>query len=322
MKISRYIISQKKVKGKVQREFGYRSQKGGKRITSKEILRYIFTLHIPPAWREVTIFYSPNPNYYKVRATGFDEAGRKQYRYAPWWIKRARNTKLHGMKKFAKRFPYIEKDIKEKLRSRGLAKEKIIALMVALMVSCSIRVGCDKYTALYNSYGVSTLEKRHVRVTGDTVHVKFIGKKGVLNTCKTRDALIAKNIKALMQNKGKNERVFERGGFTCRNTDINEWLKGIDKDFSSKMFRIYKANIELISRLRRLDGERLTKTERKKYTVEVYKKIARIIHNTPPVAKKDYCDSEIADLFIEKPRAWKHRFSQKSTRASFIDWLR
>jgi hypothetical protein len=66
----------------------------------------------------------------------------------------------------------------------------------------------------------------------------------------------------------------------------------------------------------------LSEAKRKKHTVQVYKEISEIIHNTPAVSKKDYCDSEMADLYISKPRSWNNKFGTGSERVCFINWLK
>jgi DNA topoisomerase I len=59
----------------------------GERVDDEETLERIRALAIPPAWRDVWICLDPRGH---IQATGFDDAGRKQYRYHDDW--RARRT--------------------------------------------------------------------------------------------------------------------------------------------------------------------------------------------------------------------------------------
>src|SRR5688572_7297816 len=51
----------------------------GQPLTSASVLKRIKALVIPPAWTDVHI--SPDPER-KIQVWGFDQAGRKQYRYS------------------------------------------------------------------------------------------------------------------------------------------------------------------------------------------------------------------------------------------------
>ena len=195
-----------------------------------------------------------------------------------------------------------------------------------IIIHCNFRIGNEKYVNLYKSYGVSTLECRHIKIKGGEISIKFIGKKGVLNECVEHDKPLADNLKKLMAGKKMGDKIFlyveNKQKHFIKHTEINDWLKNINPDFTSKMFRIYQANILLIKRLREVDGRQLSEAKRKKHTVQVYKEVAENIHNTPAVAKKDYCDSDIADLYIAKPRSWNNKFGSKSERSCFINWLK
>ena len=193
MKIHRVKIKEKKVKGKIVREFEFHSEKH-KKITDKKVIGYVDKLVIPPAWIHVIVYYSPTPRYYKVLVTGIDEAGRKQYIYAPWWIKKAKNAKFCQMIEFAEKFPKIDHKINTTLKGKIFTKDKIIAVIMKIIIHCNFRIGNIKYVNMYKSYGVSTLETRHVKIKGVETSIKFIGKKGVLNECLIKDKIIADNL--------------------------------------------------------------------------------------------------------------------------------
>lgn len=325
MKIHRVKVKEQKKDGKILREFEFHSEKHVK-ITDEKILTYVKKIIIPPAWRYVIVYYSSVPRYYKVLATGLDEAGRKQYIYAPWWIKKAKNVKFCQMIEFAENFPKVEQKINASIKNSRFNKNKIIALIMNIIIQCNFRIGNAKYVDLYKSYGISTLESRHIKINGIEISIKFIGKKGVLNECTFKDKSISGNLKKLKAGKKMGDRVFvyTEGGkrHLIKHTEINDWLKKISSTFTSKMFRIYQANIVLIKRLRDVDGRQLSESKRKKHTVQVYKEVAEIIHNTPAVSKKDYCDSDIGDLYIAKPRSWNNKFGSNSERVCFINWLK
>ena len=50
--------------------------------------------------------------------------------------------------------------------------------MIALLEQTKIRVGNDEYARANKSYGLTTLQDKHVKVTTTAVRFKFIGKSG------------------------------------------------------------------------------------------------------------------------------------------------
>ena len=78
--------------------------------------------------------------------------------------------------------------------------------------NCHFRVGCEKYKKLYNTYGVTTLDKSHIKTnpTGKLI-IEFVGKKGVVNKSVVKDKNVCKLIK-LLCNKSGNSYIFRYGG--------------------------------------------------------------------------------------------------------------
>ncbi len=54
---------------------------------------------------------------------------------------------------------HIENDYKSKVDN----KNKQIAMILKLIMDCNFRIGNDKYTKENNSYGVSTLQGKHIK---------------------------------------------------------------------------------------------------------------------------------------------------------------
>ena len=50
--------------------------------------------------------------------------------------------------------------------------------MLTLVKQLYIRSGKEEYVRKNNTYGISSLEKRHVKITDDTIKFKFNAKSG------------------------------------------------------------------------------------------------------------------------------------------------
>ena len=133
------------------------------------------SLAIPPAWRDVWICSVPNGH---LQAVGTDEAGRRQYLYHPEWRrKRDRGARSHagggGPARVARA------TVAEHLALPEMPKERALATAFRLLDLGLFRVGGESYAEENGSYGLATIEKRHVGVRADRIEFeKYQSKYG------------------------------------------------------------------------------------------------------------------------------------------------
>ena len=155
--------------------FGYRYP-NGRKVLDEETLTRIRKLAIPPAYENVWICLSPNGH---LQAVGRDARGRKQYRYHPRWRQVRDESKYGKMLLFGKVLPKIRARVNEDLSLRGLPREKVLAAIVRLLEATLMRVGNEEYAKTNDSYGLTTLRNRHVKIAGSTrLLFDFRGKHG------------------------------------------------------------------------------------------------------------------------------------------------
>lgn len=133
------------------------------------------SLVIPPAWTDVWI--SPARDGH-ILATGYDDAGRKQYIYHPDWEEARDEVKFERMTSFGRRLPSIRKRIQADLNRPGLDRDKVVALTVAVLDRTLIRVGTRRYVEANESYGLTTITPDNAEVEGREVLFSFAGKSG------------------------------------------------------------------------------------------------------------------------------------------------
>ena len=83
-------------------------------------------------------------------------------------------------------------------------KNTLISIAIYLIDNCNFRVGCDKYKKLYNSYGVTTLNKSHIKMDKGKMIIEFVGKKGVQNKSNIKDKKICKLLTQICRKNNKN----------------------------------------------------------------------------------------------------------------------
>lgn len=145
----------------------------GSPLRSDAALRRIRSLVIPPAWVDVEI--DPDPGA-KIQATGYDSAGRKQYRYHPEYISRRASRKFHKLLPFARVLPVLRSRTDAHLGSEGLGRERVLATVVRLMCRAFFRVGSERYAVRNRTFGIATLRKEHLLLEGNNLIFRYVGK--------------------------------------------------------------------------------------------------------------------------------------------------
>jgi DNA topoisomerase-1 len=126
---------------------------------------------------------------------GRDARGRKQYRYHPKYRQVRDLVKFDRMRVFGKALPRIRRIVERDLGRPGLPKKKILAALVKLLETTYIRIGNEEYAEENGSFGLTTLQNRHVQVLGDTLKFKFRGKSAQHHEITVTDPRLARIIR-------------------------------------------------------------------------------------------------------------------------------
>jgi DNA topoisomerase-1 len=237
-------------------DFHY-EDKNGAEITDQAQLDRIKALVLPPAWTSVWI--AAKKNAY-LQATGIDAASRKQYRYHPKWTSRRSDYKYFRLLEFGKALPFARKRLAKDLKRKEYDERKVLAICVQVMQKTLIRVGNESYAQLYGSYGLSTLRTKHAKVDGNTLKLKFIGKKGVKQEVALNDKTLAKMVKRCMEIPGQDLFQYYTEGNEHKGVDsgkINNYIREITgSDFTAKDFRTWGGTLEALRQLSACSGNK------------------------------------------------------------------
>jgi DNA topoisomerase I len=173
------------------RGFLYRGA-GNNPITDLVVLERIRHLAVPPAWTDVWICADPSGH---LQATGRDHRQRKQYLYHPAFSASQERRKFGRVVPFGRALPSLRRRVKRDLERRGLPRDKVLAALVRLLDLTALRIGGDAYARTNRTFGVTTLERRHVRVEGDRVRLVFRGKGAQMRRVEVRDRALARVVR-------------------------------------------------------------------------------------------------------------------------------
>ena len=284
--------------GTPERGFRYKHMNGGGVVTKVDLKR-ISQLRIPPAWKEVAINSATNG---RLQVVGKDAAGRWQYLYHESHTKRQDAVKFRRLVKFAESLPKMRAAINRDLRQPGLGRERVLASMLRILSSCSMRPGSEVYASENGSFGIATLRGKHVSVKGDTVVFDFPGKSGVRQQRELKDRRIAKAVRSLLKQPGRRVFQFQNGdGALVRVTSrhINEYVKEVmGASFTAKDFRTWAGTLICACALSRLGtNNEDSLSARRKKIVAAIKETSEALGNTPAVCRGSYICPAIIDSF-------------------------
>jgi DNA topoisomerase IB len=152
-------------------------------------------------------------------------------------------------------------------------------------------VGGEEYVDENGSYGLATLEKRHVQLADDGVLVfDYRAKSGKRRVQAVVDPEVYEVVAELKQRRG-------RRLFSIRSADINAYLKELTGgDFSAKDFRTWHATV--LAAVALAVSERATSpTARKRAVSRAIAEVAHYLGNTPAVCRASYIDPRVFDRY-------------------------
>ena len=271
----------------------------GKPIRDKTTIARIKSLVIPPAWEQVWICPLANGH---LQATGRDARGRKQSRYHPHWREVRDETKYERMLAFGRALPRIREKVASDLSQAGLPREKILATIVRLLEVSFIRIGNAEYAKQNQSYGLTTMRGRHVRVDGSTITFAFQGKSGVRHTVDLNDRQLAGVIKRCQELPGYElfQYLDDDGTtHTIDSSDVNAYIFEITRQpFTAKDFRTWAGSVLTHVALREFEAFD-SETEAKRNIVQAIKSVAARLGNTVSVCRKCYIHPEVLNSYLK-----------------------
>ena len=271
----------------------------GKTVRDAPTLERIRRLAIPPAWTEVWICPKANGH---IQATGRDVKGRKQYRYHDDWSAARSSGKFERMAAFGRALPQIRERVEADLSRRGPVREKVLATVVRLLEITLIRVGNREYARQNRSYGLTTLQKRHVAVDGTALRFRFKGKSGVEHDSGLRDRRLARILKDLRELPG--QQLFKYRDETgewreVESADVNAYIRDIaGDDFSAKDFRTWAATVSAARALCEAEAPASATAAKRQMNVCI-RAVAGMLGNTPTVCRSSYIHPAVLEDFAE-----------------------
>ncbi len=291
--------------------FAYRDSRG-RALRDAQALARIRSLAIPPAWSDVWICADAGGH---LQATGRDARGRKQYRYNPRWRAGREADKFEHMREFGEALPAIRQKVRGHLELPGLPREKVLAMIARLLERTAIRVGSEKYARANDSFGLTTLRNKHVKVRGERIEFDFKGKSGKLHRVSLDDPKLSRLVRRCRELPGYELfQYLDDAGETrsIGSTDVNDYLREISgREITAKDFRTWLGSVSVACALAKAQSPDSRDTIK-----QAIEEAARLLGNTPAICRKSYVHPSVLTpvLWVERIRASRRSKRYKGLR--------
>jgi DNA topoisomerase I len=276
----------------------------GAELVDPEALARIRALVIPPAWRDVWI--APDPMGH-IQATGVDARGRLQYRYHALWRAERDAEKFEHMLVFAQALPGLRTAAQRDLSGHALDRARVAACAARVTELGLFRIGSERYAREDHTYGVSSLERRHLRFRAGEAVFDYVAKASKRRTVRIADTTVVRTLRALERAPAELPQLFVfqagnggGGGGGWRHLTTEELGAYVHEQagghFTVKEFRTWNATLLAalaLSLAPRTDSLRA----RRRNAVAAVRDVATWLGDTTTVARTSYVDPMVFEVY-------------------------
>ena len=281
----------------------------GERITDRDEIDRLNKVGLPPAYRDA--WFNANPNGH-IQAIGWDDKGRKQYRYHAGFREKQESAKYDRCADFGRALPKLRRKVATDLAKRSMSKQRAVAAVVRLLDDAHLRVGNEGYVKANESYGATTLRKQHADVKGATLRLEYKAKSGKMRQLKVTDRTLANFVKKCQDLDEQHLFAWvdvHGDAHPVTSSDVNEYIRAATGgEFTAKHFRTWAASVTAFEALAMAQTDLSLKM--------LLEPVVARLGNTPAIARKSYVHPLLIGLVkkgqarfrtkLKLPRAGKH----------------
>jgi len=261
----------------------------GRKVSGKRVLKRIKKLVIPPNWRDTFVSRDSKAS---VQATGYDEKGRKQYIYHEKWHEQQQIVKFDRLVEFGNALPMFREHCLTLVEQPSWTLERACALVCLLLDYTGARVGNSQYSKENNTYGLTTLRRKHIQAQcDDSVELAYVGKHGKPRTLKVNDPELASLVCDCAQQQGYclfRYQSSDQQWHDVSSEDVNAFIhRELGEQFSCKDFRTWASSRFALTAMPAV-FEQTANSKTKKWESTLSKTVSKELGNTPAVCRKYY----------------------------------
>ena len=264
----------------------------GERITDRDEIDRLNAIGLPPAYQDAWLCPSPHGH---IQAIGYDDRGRRQYRYHAGFRAAQEAAKYDRCSAFGRALPLLRARVERDLGGAPDDPDTVIAAVVRLLDQNYLRVGNEAYARSNKSFGATTLRNRHARIVGRRLQLEYRAKSGVLRKLSITDRSLSRVVRRVQDLPGQQLFQYRDDEGNVRpvgSSDVNDYIREtMGGDFTAKHFRTWGASVVAYDALAAAAkrGQRVT-------VKAMLEPVAEALGNTPAIARKSYVHPVLIDL--------------------------
>lgn len=280
----------------------------GTHIADKAEVSRLKSLAVPPAYEDV--WMAPISNAHLL-ATGRDAKQRKQYRYHPDWRAQREARKFAGLAAFGETLPSLRRWIARRLGEGASDFDTAVAATLALVDRGSLRVGSAAYARENETYGATTLRRRHVSFDGEAIRLAYPAKGGKQVRKSVQGSAVVRAIQRFHDLPGPTLFGWQDDDGTTRavcSEDLQEVLREVcGGDATAKTLRTWNGTHAAFCVA--LDAEDALSI------ADMAEAAAERLHNSPAIARNSYIHPDVIALAEMAPQDRAARLERLETPA-------
>jgi len=187
----------------------------------------------------------------------------------------------------------LKRQVTSDLNSKD-EKTQLIATVIKIIEMTGERVG-NENSSLNGHHGITNFQNKHIKISGNNITLKYMGKSGVDHNVIIRNSTIA-NILKKLKRKNKDNIFITSDGSKIHPTQVNNYLSKFD--ITSKDLRGFKANKLMREKLSKLKKTKDDKEIKKNFN-EILRQVAEIIGHGAATLRKHYLLPEIEENYYK-----------------------
>lgn len=244
-------------------------------ISDEEQLNLLKSIPVPNTWTEVRLSHEAHSH---ILAVGYDGSDKLQYLYHPDFLEYRNQQKFERLYDFGQSLPRIRRRLRKDLKLPEWNEQKLLALIVRILDKYHLRIGSRVYARQNDSFGLTTLRKKHLKEVDSNLMFQYTGKSGQNREVQLSDPHLVELIEEIADFSGWELFSFQKNGVkvAASGTKVNQYIREIaGEDFSARNFRTWAGTV---------------------LTVKYRKKAQRIVEQNP----RRKLRSTLVDLVSEK----------------------
>jgi DNA topoisomerase-1 len=288
----RYVSTDEPGIRRVRRGRGFTYLNAEGQAVAAEVRVRLIAMAIPPAWTDVWICADEDGH---LLAIGNDERGRRQYLYHDDWRAFRDLLNFYRLVDVGPRLPRVRAHVAQQLRRRTVDRDQVLAAMLRIVDVCGLRVGSEEYAEENDSYGLSTLSKKHVAIAGAAVQFSFPAKSGKQARVTLADRAVARVIGTLLGQRGR--RLFTVNGSPITADELNRRLGELAKArVTAKDFRTWHGTrVAFASLCTHLPPD----DTREQRVLNAIDAAADFLNNTRAIARGHYVHPHVVGAYLD-----------------------